>query len=46
MEASERIGKHEFCDMFFGPCNIDFQVFKDDSVKSLYCEVCKSLHGK
>ena len=46
MEASERIGKHEFCDMFFGPCNIDFQVFKDASVKSLYCEVCKSLHGK
>ena len=43
VESSQRIGKHEFCDMFFGPCNIDFQVFDDASIKSLYCEVCKSL---
>lgn len=41
-DALNRLDDDEFCDLFFGPCNLDFQIFKDEVIKSLYCEVCNS----
>lgn len=40
MEASERLSSADFCGMFFGPCNIDFQIFEDATIRSVYCETC------
>jgi uncharacterized protein YkwD len=40
MEARQLLSKEEWCDLFIGPCNINFQIFDDEELRNLYCESC------
>lgn len=42
MDAVNRLDAEDFCGLFFGPCNLDFQIFQDEVIQTLYCEVCNS----
>jgi hypothetical protein len=40
IEAKKLLHKEEWCDLFVGPCNINFQVFDDERLRDIYCESC------
>jgi hypothetical protein len=40
IEAKQLLPKEQWCDLFVGPCNINFQIFDDEELRNLYCESC------
>lgn len=40
IEAKQLLLKEQWCDLFVGPCNINFQIFDDEELRNLYCESC------
>ncbi|MEI7595640.1 MAG: CAP domain-containing protein [Bacteroidota bacterium] len=41
IEAAEKLPTVDWCNLFIGPCNIRFQIFNNESLKSVYCAKCK-----
>jgi hypothetical protein len=40
IEAKRLFAEEQWCDLFVGPCNINFQIFDDEALRNLYCESC------
>jgi uncharacterized protein YkwD len=41
INAEKSLGNKGWCELFLGPCNINFQVFEDRNVLEKYCERCR-----
>ncbi len=46
LDARANLTDQEWCDLFVGSCNVDFQIFDDPELRSMYCETCGSGHYK
>ncbi len=44
LDAKQKLTAVEWCDMFIGKCNINFQIFDDEELRQLYCETCGPSH--
>lgn len=40
IKSSNVLTPQEWCDLFIGPCNINFQVFENSAIRQKYCEIC------
>jgi uncharacterized protein YkwD len=38
--ANEKLTQKEWCNLFIGSCNINFQIFDDATLRNMYCESC------
>jgi len=41
LKSKQSLGRETWCDLFLGPCNINFQIFEDQNVLQEYCESCR-----
>lgn len=41
LKAKQTLGQENWCDLFLGPCNINFQIFEDPKILQEYCESCR-----
>ncbi len=41
LDAQESLGEKAWCNLFLGPCNINFHIFDDVNVLREYCESCR-----
>ena len=42
MDADQKLTNQEWCDLYMGPCNINFEIFDYAPLKNMYCEKCKN----
>ena len=40
LDDEDRLRNGEWCGMFIGPCNINSNVFENETIRRLYCEKC------
>ena len=43
LELKNKLSTEEWCGMFVGPCNISFQSFDYEPLRSLYCKECSEF---
>ncbi len=41
LKARKELGDKKWCNLFLGPCNINFQIFRNGDVLGDYCEYCR-----
>ena len=41
MDAASKLTNQEWCDLFMGPCNVNFEIFEYQPLKNMYCEKCR-----
>jgi len=45
MDADRFLTNSEWCNLFMGPCNINFEIFDYQPLKNMYCEKCRQSEG-
>ncbi|MDD5570739.1 MAG: CAP domain-containing protein [Bacteroidales bacterium] len=41
IDSEEILTDTEWCNMFIGPCNINTQIFSNETLRRMYCEKCR-----
>ncbi|MFA6924877.1 MAG: CAP domain-containing protein [Bacteroidales bacterium] len=41
IDSEEILTDTEWCNMFIGPCNINTQIFENETLRRMYCEKCR-----
>ncbi len=44
LNAKEKLSEEDWCNLFIGKCNINFQLFDDGELRKLYCKTCGPTH--